>query len=95
MDSKHRLQIRMGDFGLGIRLLRSPNGIEVASVDRRGPAYRSGHVHEGDFILSVDGISMTSKSVEQVRGIAKESSRPWQYCFPFFSSAEISTFARF
>jgi C-terminal processing protease CtpA/Prc len=55
--------------GLGVRLRHSTQGyLSVAGVMPGGAAHNSGLVETGDFVLAVDGIETTGKTL-QVCGI--------------------------
>jgi len=54
--------------GLGIVLVPTPFGsLCVASITEGGPAARSGRVLRGDFVETIDGISVQDKSINDVR----------------------------
>jgi len=61
--------------GIGIILREGVQGVAIVGLVKGGPAERSGRIHVGDVILSIDGKSITGLSYEEILRRLQEASR--------------------
>lgn len=78
MDFTVELTKNRGDsLGIGFRKLAEPPHCEVSILVSNGVAAKSGLVHEGDMLLSVNGINVKNLSPSEVGGVlARHSTDP-------------------
>lgn len=68
---------RGDSLGIGFRKLAEPPHCEISILVSNGVAAKSGLVHQGDLLLSVNGINVTGLSPSEVGGVlARHSTDP-------------------